>query len=279
MWACEWLHSFPFEKTALALVPAKKCNSWNNRVVGFFLSFFYTWLTSNASCYYHFIVSTAWIIRLNNDNFTVPLFFSNTPSIPSVCPSRGGNVVRDPTLRRRARAPTRAPANRLFLSCGVVGGSGKALNWSSALLIGRCGFWHQINILVAYDSETTEPEHGATKLLMPTKYPYLFIFLKLYISIIISLIKKIDKIVLYVLEFKVNNTLIWMWKTVLTEKENSHGPVETGESLKLALSQGHWNFEYEGWKVSKLLIISTCNRISTADCRASQHEGDLSACD
>lgn len=50
------------------------------------------------------------------------------PFLPSVCPSTGGNVVRDPALRRRARAT----AKPLFTSSGSVGGLGKALNGSSA---------------------------------------------------------------------------------------------------------------------------------------------------
>lgn len=46
----------------------------------------------------------------------------------SVFPSTGGNVVRDPTRRSRARAP----ANTLFVSSGSVGGLGKAFNGSSS---------------------------------------------------------------------------------------------------------------------------------------------------
>lgn len=88
-------------------------------------------------------------------------------SVPSVYTSAGGKAVRDPTLRRRARAP----AKRLFTSSGTVGGLGWALNESSAVQgSGSFGFWHQTNTLMVQKGVKTEPKVETTKV-MVTKEP------------------------------------------------------------------------------------------------------------
>lgn len=74
-------------------------------------------------------------------------YFFFFPDLPSVCPSIGGNVVREPALRRRARAP----ASPLFTSSGSAGGLGTVLNASSASQgTGNFGFWRSTNITAAW---------------------------------------------------------------------------------------------------------------------------------
>lgn len=64
-------------------------------------------------------------------------------SLPFGCPSIGGNLVRDPLLRRRARAP----AGPVLTSTGPAGGLGIALNGSSTSQgTENVGFWQSTNI-------------------------------------------------------------------------------------------------------------------------------------
>lgn len=114
------------------------------------------------------------------------------PSLPSVCLSTRGNVVRDPALRRRVRVP----ADPLFASSGSVGGFGKALNGSSASQgTGNFGFWYHANKLVAYDGvneQELESTSGTTRVHKEIPLIWLLIysyFLISYINIIIPFIK------------------------------------------------------------------------------------------